>query len=183
MRSKIIQLLWSFCKIGSFTFGGGFAMVPLIEREMIDRKGWVKRSEFLELLALAQSAPGPIALNMAVFVGYRVAGYRGALASVAGVVFPSFVVILLIAIYFVSFRQNPAVEAVFKGMRPAVVALIMAPILQLSRGIGWVRGALAVVAALAVWYFGFSPIYLIVAGALGGLMYGVVLHKSLPPKK
>ncbi len=170
--NKPLELLLTFAKIGSFTFGGGYAMVPLIEREVIDRKGWVDPSEFLELLALAQSAPGPIALNTSVFVGYKVDGYRGALCSVAGVVLPSFVVILLVALYFTSLRENPAVEAVFKGMRPAVVALIAAPLINLSKGLGWKRGLLSVAACALLWYFGFSPIYLILAGALGGLVYG-----------
>ncbi len=181
--NKALQLFVTFLKIGSFTFGGGLAMVPLIQREVIERKQWVERSEFLELLALAQSAPGPLALNMAVFVGYRVYGYRGVCSAVGGVVLPSFVVILLIATFFQSIRHNPTVEAVFKGMRPAVVALILAPILNLSKGIGWVRGLLALVAALMVWYFGFSSIYLILIGAIAGLLYGMRPHKSVPPKK
>ncbi len=158
-------------------------MVPLIQREVIDRKHWVERSEFLELLALAQSAPGPLALNMAVFVGYRVYGYRGMFSAVGGVVLPSFVVILLIAMFFQSIRHDPTVEAIFKGMRPAVVALIIAPILNLSRGIGWVRGLLAVIAALAVWYFGISSVYLILIGAVAGLLYGMRPTKFFPPKK
>lgn len=86
-----LSLFTTFFKIGAFTFGGGFAMIPLIEREMIDRRGWIARGDFLELLTLAQSAPGPIALNSAVFVGYKIAGYRGAFSAVAGVVLPSFV--------------------------------------------------------------------------------------------
>ncbi len=158
-------------------------MVPLIQREVIDRKQWVERSEFLELLALAQSAPGPLALNMAVFVGYRVYGYRGVCSAVCGVVLPSFVVILLIATFFQSIRHDPTVEAILKGMRPAVVALIIAPILNLSKGIGWVRGLLAVIAALAVWYWGISSVYLILVGAIAGLLYGMRPHKTLPPKK
>ena len=170
--NKSLTLFLSFAKIGSFTFGGGYAMVPLIEREIIDKRGWVDKSEFLELLTLAQSAPGPIVLNTSVFVGYKVDGYRGAIWGTLGVVLPSFLVILLIAVYFSSMRENPTVEAVFKGMRPAVVALIIAPIINLSRGLGWVRSVLAVLGALAVWHFGFSPIYLIIAGAVGGIVYG-----------
>ena len=112
-------------------------MIPLIEREMIDRRGWIARGDFLELLTLAQSAPGPIALNSAVFVGYKIAGYRGAFSAVAGVVLPSFVIILLIAIYFTDIRENRYVDAAFKGMRPAVIALIAAPILNLARGMVW----------------------------------------------
>jgi chromate transporter len=165
-----LSLFTTFFKIGAFTFGGGFAMIPLIEREMIDRRGWIARGDFLELLALAQSAPGPIALNSAVFVGYKIAGYRGAFAAVAGVVLPSFVIILLIAIYFTDIRHNRYVEAAFKGMRPAVVALIAAPLLNLARGMRWWKLALAVAAALAVWQLGVSPVWFIIAGAAAGIL-------------
>lgn len=166
---KSLELFRSFLKIGVFTFGGGYAMVPLIEREVVDRREWIERADFLDLLTLAQTSPGPLALNTSVFVGYKVDGYRGAFWAVMGVVVPSFVIILAIAMFFVSFRTNPVVEAVFKGMRPAVVALILAPVFGLSRGLGVRRIALAVVALAATWYFGFSPVYLILVGALGGL--------------
>ncbi|HIW97568.1 MAG TPA: chromate transporter [Candidatus Tidjanibacter gallistercoris] len=166
-----LSLFTTFFKIGTFTFGGGFAMIPLIEREMIDRRGWIERGDFLELLTLAQSAPGPIALNAAVFVGYKTAGYRGAFSAVAGVVLPSFVIILLIAIYFTDIRHNRYVEAAFKGMRPAVVALIAAPLLNLARGMSWWKIALAAIAAVLVWQLGISPIWFIAAGAAAGIVH------------
>ena len=128
-----LSFFLSFLKIGIFTFGGGYAMIPLVQREVID-KGWVKEDEFLELLTLAQSAPGPIALNTAVFVGYKVHGYRGMLAAVMGIILPAFLIILVIAIFFNSIRENRVVEAVFKGIRPAVVALMLAPVFGFSKG-------------------------------------------------
>lgn len=146
-------------------------MIPLIEREMIDRRGWVERKDFLELLTLAQSAPGPIALNSAVFVGYKVAGYKGAFCSVAGVVLPSFIIILLIAVYFSDIRDNRYVEAAFKGMRPAVIALIAAPILNLAKGMKLWEITVAVAAALIVWLLGVSPIWFIIAGAAAGILF------------
>ena len=127
----------TFFKIGFFTFGGGYAMIPLIEQEVIDRRGWVERREFLDLLTLAQSVPGPIAVNTAVFVGYRIRGLRGALAALTGTILPSFTIILLIALFFADIRQNPVVDAAFKGMRPAVVALIIGPVISLARGMHW----------------------------------------------
>lgn len=175
--SKVGELFWSFAKIGSFTFGGGYAMVSLIQHEVVERKRWLEKEEFVELLALAQSSPGPIALNTAVFVGYRVDRYRGAMVSTLGVVIPSFVVILTIALFFSKFRDNPVVEAVFKGIRPAVVALILAPIFGFSKGLGWWQLSMALVAALAVWYVGFSPVYLVLAGVVGGILYGVIKSK------
>jgi len=168
---KSLTLFWTFLKIGVFTFGGGYAMVPLIEREVVGRRKWIDGAEFIDLLTLAQTSPGPLALNTGVFVGYKIGGYPGAFWAVMGIVVPSFVIILLIALFFVSFRTNPVVEAVFRGMRPAVVALILAPIFNLSKGLGWRRLLLAAVALAATWALGFSPVYLIVAGALGGLLY------------
>lgn len=146
-------------------------MIPLVQREVV-RKGWIREDQFLELLTLAQSAPGPLALNTAVFVGYRVKGYRGVALSVFGIILPSFVIILIIAIYLHSFRDNHVVAAVFKGIRPAVVALMLAPVFGFSKGLGWKRGVLAVVAAFLVWYFSISPVYLIIFGALGGIAWG-----------
>lgn len=165
------SLFYSFFKIGLFTFGGGYAMIPLVQREVV-RKGWIREDQFLELLTLAQTAPGPLALNTAVFVGYRVKGYRGVALSVFGIILPSFVIILIIAIYLHSFRDNHVVAAVFKGIRPAVVALMLAPVFGFSKGLGWKRGVLAVVAAFLVWYFSISPVYLIIFGALGGIAWG-----------
>ena len=174
-----LSFFLSFLKIGIFTFGGGYAMLPLVQREVID-KGWVKEDEFLELLTLAQSAPGPIALNTAVFVGYKVHGYRGMLAAVMGIILPAFLIILVIAIFFNSIRENRIVEAVFKGIRPAVVALMLAPVFGFSKGLGWTRGILAVLAAFVVWYFAVSPVYMIIVGATGGIAFGwLKLRRSL----
>ena len=135
-----LSLFTTFFKIGAFTFGGGFAMIPL---------------------------------NSAVFVGYKIAGYRGAFSAVAGVVLPSFVIILLIAIYFTDIRENRYVDAAFKGMRPAVIALIAAPILNLARGMVWWKIALAAIAAVIVWQLGVSPVWFIIAGAAAGILHAL----------
>ena len=175
------ELFRSFLKIGAFTFGGGYAMIPVIEREVIDRRGWIERRDFLDLLTLAQSAPGPIVLNTAVFVGYKLRGLRGALAALTGVVIPSFTAILLIALLFADIRQNPWVDAAFRGMRPAVVALIAAPVLSLARRMH--RGLYVVIAAaaLAIWGLGWSPVYLLAAAAAGGIAWELFIAKRLRP--
>lgn len=179
MKNNILfQLFWSFLKIGLFTFGGGYAMVPLIRTEVVDKRRWVEKERFLELLALAQSAPGPISLNTAVFVGYNMAGWRGAVASVLGIVVPSFVIILLIAVYFSDIRQNRLVDAIFKGMRPAVVALIAAPVFGLAKGMNLYRVGLALLAAAAVWKLGLSPIWLILIGAGGGILWAMLAKRK-----
>ena len=161
----------SFLKIGAFTFGGGYAMIPLIEAEMIQKRSWLNREEFINLLIMAQSIPGPIALNTAVFVGYKTRGWKGAFAALLGVVIPSFVIILLIATVFTDFKDNHYVAAAFKGMRPAVVALIAAPLIGMSKGMSWWKILLAVGAAAAIWLAGLSPIWFIFAGAVVGIAW------------
>lgn len=148
-------------------------MIPLVQREVIDNRRWIESDSFLELLTLAQSAPGPIALNAAVFIGYKVHGYSGAVAAVLGVVVPSFVIMLAVALFFSMIRENRIVNAAFMGMRPAVVALIVAPIVGLSKGMGAWSLAVAAIVALAVWHFGFSPVLLILAGAAVGIIIKV----------
>lgn len=168
---ELCEIFWSFLKIGAFTFGGGYAMIPLIQHEVINNHRWLSDREFVELLTIAQAAPGPIALNTAVFVGYKYRGYWGAVSAVLGVVIPSFTIILFVAIFFASMRDNRWVDAAFKGMRPAVVALIVAPIVGLAKGLHWVLIAVAAATALLVWYFGFSPIWVLIAGAIGGALW------------
>lgn len=161
----------SFLKIGAFTFGGGYAMIPLIEAEMIQKRGWLTREEFINQLTIAQSIPGPIALNTAVFVGYKTRGVKGALAALVGVVIPSFFIILLIATIFTDFKDNPTVAAAFKGMRPAVVALIAAPLLNMAKGMSWWKIALALGASVIIWLLGVSPIWFIFIGAVVGILW------------
>ena len=154
-------------------------MIPIIQAEVITRKGWIKEQEFLDLLTLAQSAPGPISLNTAVFVGYKMYGYRGALSSLAGVVLPSFTILLLVAMFFSQIRSNPIVDAAFRGMQPIVVAIMLAPILGFTKGMHWTLIALAAAITMVIWYFGVSPIYLLIAGAVAGLAWAATRGKEV----
>lgn len=169
---KYWELFLVFFKIGAFTFGGGYAMVPLIKNEVVGKRKWLNDSEFMDMLALAQSAPGPISLNTALFVGNKRMGFKGSLFSAFGIILPSLIVILVIAIFFTQFKDNPVVERIFKGIRPAVVALIAAPLLQLGKSADihlkniWIP----ISAALLVWLLGVSPIYII----LGAIILGIV---------
>lgn len=174
-----LQLFWTFLKIGTFTLGGGYAMIPLVEREVVDTRHWISREEFLNMLALAQSAPGIIAVNTAIFVGYAISGWRGVVCTVLGAVLPSFCIILLIAAVFTRYKDLPAVEAVMKGVRPAVVALIVAPLYKMAVSAGmiptkekmsadgkrqWWRLLLLLIpvaAALLVWLCDVSPVWII----------------------
>lgn len=172
------SLFITFLKIGAFTFGGGYAMIPLIEREVIDNRRWVERQDFLDLLTLAQSAPGPIALNTAVFVGYKLRGFWGAVTAVMGIVVPSFAIILCVAILFADVRHNPWVDAAFKGMRPAVVALIVFPIWKLSKRLAWPWWGVIAASALAVWWLHWSPIYILLVAALVGIVWALCQTKT-----
>lgn len=176
---RYFELFRSFFKIGIFTFGGGYAMIPIIEREVITRRGWIEEKEFYDLLTLAQSAPGPISLNTAVFVGYKMYGYRGALSSLLGVVLPSFLILLLVAMFFSQIRQNPIVDAAFRGMQPIVVAIMLAPVLGFTRGMHWSMMSVAAALALVVWHFEISPIYFLIVGGVAGLVWAAIRGKEV----
>ena len=168
-----LQLFWTYLKIGTFTIGGGYVMLSLIEREIVDRKGWIDREEYLNMIALAQAAPGLIAVNSAIFIGWRIGGWRGVIASVLGAVLPSFFIILAIAILFQDYKDYPAVEAIFKGIRPAVVALIAAPLVRMAHSakITWATALIPIVGALLIWLGRLSPVWIILVTALVTLLY------------
>lgn len=176
---RYFELFATFFKIGIFTFGGGYAMIPIIEREVITRRGWVDEREFYDLLTLAQSAPGPISLNTSVFVGYKMYGYRGALSALTGVVLPSFMILLVVAIFFAQVRENPIVDAAFRGMQPIVVAIMLAPVLGFTRGMHWSLMAVAAAVAMLIWHFGFSPVYMLIAGGAMGLAWAARCGKEV----
>ena len=140
-------------------------MLPLIQREVVDRQGWIDEKEFLNMIALAQAAPGLIAVNSAIFIGWRVGGWRGVCGAVLGAVLPSFLIILAVAMVFADWKELPAVEAAFKGIRPAVVALIAAPLYKLSKSakIGWSTLLIPVAAALLIWLLHVNPVWVILA--------------------
>ena len=159
------QLFYTYLKIGTFTLGGGYAMLPLIQREVVDVRGWIDEEEFLNMIALAQAAPGLIAVNSAIFIGWRVGGWRGVCGAVLGAVLPSFLIILAIAMVFQDWKELPAVEAAFKGIRPAVVALIAAPLFKMAKSakIGWLTALIPIAAALLIWLVHINPVWVILA--------------------
>ena len=140
-------------------------MLPLIQREVVDRKGWISEEEFLNMIALAQAAPGLIAVNSAIFIGWRIGGWKGVCGAVLGAVLPSFFIILAIAMVFSEWKELPAVEAVFKGVRPAVVALIAAPLVKMARAakISWLTALIPVAAVLLIWLLHINPVWVILA--------------------
>ncbi len=145
--------------------GGGYAMLPLIQREVVERKKWIDEEEFLNMIALAQAAPGLIAVNSAIFIGWRIGGWRGVCGAVLGAVLPSFLIILAIAMVFSEWKELPAVEAAFKGIRPAVVALIAAPLFKMAKAakISWLTSLIPIAAALLIWLGHVNPVWVILA--------------------
>ena len=158
--------LWSiftvFAKIGAFTIGGGYAMIPIIQDEMA-RRGWISEEELPDIVALSQSAPGVMAVNISIFAGYRLRGVKGSIAATLGSITPSFYIILVIAMLFTTFKDNPYVIKAFKGIRPVVIALIAVPMLNMAQKCckSWWAWTLAAVSLLLVALLNVSPVYII----------------------
>jgi chromate transporter len=176
----LLDLFIAFFKIGAFTFGGGYAMISVIEQEVVTKKKWLSETEFVDMLGTVQSLPGPISINSSVYVGYKLRGTLGAMVAAIGTALPSFVIILLLAIVFTDVQDHPTIEKIFKGIRPAVVALIVAPLVRLSQktGITYKTVIIPIAAALLVWKLGISPIYIIIAAATGGLLFNWIKNSK-----
>lgn len=165
--------------MGTFTIGGGYAMIPLMQRELVNRHHWMSEQDFLDEVALAQTLPGVFAVNMATLAGYRLRKGWGSAVAIAGNILMPILFILLLAIFFRAFRDNVYVERVFLGLRPCVVALIAAPVFSLFRKTAnrkmkaW-NYIIPVVSALLIWLLGVNPVLVVLAAALGGYLYSVL---------
>lgn len=185
MRKLLPDLFFTFFKIGAFTFGGGWAMISIIEKEIVDKHHWLEREDFLDLLAVAQSLPGILAVNIAVAIGDKLKGMRGSIVAALGTILPSFTMILLIAVFLTPdlIKNNETLSAIFKGIRPAVVALIIAPVISSGKAahINWKTIIIPVTVALLIWSkipVASNPIIYIVLGAVFGYMYLRSQHKK-----
>ena len=176
MNTSLLSMFLTFAKIGAFTLGGGYAMVPIMEKEIVDRKGWLTREEFMDILIVAQSTPGLFAINMASHIGNKARGALGGVVGSLGVALPSIVVILLIAMFFRTFKDNVYIEKIFMGIRPAVVALIAAPCFSMARTakISIYNLWIPVVACILITAFGVSPIWIILVAGLAGYVWGLI---------
>lgn len=175
-----IEAFYTFFKIGLFTIGGGYAMVPLIEEEVVNKKKWLIQEDFIDLLAVSQSVPGVFAVNISIFIGYKLKKFPGALALALGAILPSFLIILGIALFFQRFKEYETVENIFKGIRPAVVALIAAPTFTLAKSakINKYNVWIPIISALLIWLMGVSPVYIIAIAGIGGFIYGKIKSKN-----
>lgn len=170
---KLLEMFWTFFKIGAFTLGGGYAMVPLIENEVVEKKNWIEKEEFLDILTLAQSSPGPIAVNVAVFIGYKVEKSKGCICTVLGSILPSFLIILAIASIFTNFQDNIYVQKAFLTIRPAIVSLIAVPVVNMTKNSKTPKLYVAIVllVILLVSILHITPIIIIIIAAIIGIVF------------
>ena len=161
-KTSLWQIFGVFAKIGAFTIGGGYAMISLIQNEIVRRK-WLSEDDFSELITLAQTAPGLLAVNISIFTGFRLRGVKGSIVATLASILPSFLIILAIAMAFSGFQDNPIVIRVFKGIRPVVVALILVPMINMARKSDdtWWKWTLSAVVLALVGFLGVSPIYIL----------------------
>jgi len=181
MKLKTLwQVFWSFFKIGAFTFGGGYAMIPLIQKEAVEKKKWVTDDDILEVIAIAESTPGPIAINSATFVGYRAAGVLGSVCATLGVVLPSFVVILVISFALQQFQDIKQVQWAFKGIGAGVVALLIKSLWTMYKKSpkGWVAYVAMAGAFIMTAIVNVSAIFVIIGCAVFGLVTSLIMKKK-----
>lgn len=177
---ELFDLFWTFCKIGALTFGGGYAMLPLIQREIVENKKWSTEREILDYYAVGQCTPGVIAVNTATFIGFKLKGIIGGIVATLGVVFPSLIIILIIASFLQSFADLSIVQSAFAGIRVAVVALIITTVIKLLKSSikDYLGVIIAIIAFIISAFIGLSPVYVVIAAGLTGF-----ISKSIGGKK
>ena len=176
-KASLWQIFGVFAKIGAFTIGGGYAMIPLIQAEM-SRRGWISDEELPDIVALSQSAPGVMAVNISIFAGHKLRGFKGSVVATLGSILPSFLGILAIAMFFTAFKDNPWVERAFKGIRPVVISLIAVPMINMARKSCkniW-HWLLAIGSLLLVAFLNVSPVYIILCVLVLG--FGITYYKE-----
>ena len=174
----LVKFFLTCNKIGAFTLGGGYAMIPIMEQEFVDKNQWMDKQEFMDIMVVAQTTPGIFAIDMASHIGYKLKGVWGGIVGAIGIALPSIIAILIIAMFFQQFKDNEWVARVFRGIRPAVVALIAAPVFRMAKSARVTRHTvwIPVAAALLIWLAGVSPIYIILVAGLGGYAYGQLIN-------
>ena len=173
-------LFFTFFKIGAFTFGGGYAMIPLIQKEIVEDMCWMDNQECVDIIGVTQIAPGAVAINTAIYMGYKLLGVRGALVAALGIVLPSFLIITLVAMMFTRLQDQPLVQAFFQGVRPGIVAMIAYAAFRMSHHVlrGKFSQVLALIAIIMILFLRVHPIGAIVAGGVAGAVYGSYFAKN-----
>lgn len=170
--NKIITIFLSFLKVGLFGYGGGPSMVPLLQEEVVDVHGWLTNIEFIDVLAMGNSLPGPIITKLAVFIGYKEASWLGALAGVLGVSLPGVVGILALGVLFLKYKDHPRVQGLFYGIRPVIIAMLAALVYSLfSKSVmDWKTAAIMTVAFVLMVFLNIHPIFMILLGGVLGIL-------------
>ena len=168
----LFEMFKTFFKIGAFSFGGGYGMIPIIQDEIVRKRNWISEDEFLDAMAVAQGSPGAMAVNASIYVGYKVKGPIGAVVAVLGSILPSFFIMIIIGKYLYRYRNNPILDKVFLGIKPAIVALIASAVYTLGKNarFGVKRIGVSIVTVILIGFFNVNPIYLIVAGGTGSII-------------
>ncbi|WP_372793875.1 chromate transporter [Pontiella sp.] len=169
--SMLLELFYAFFVIGSFSFGGGYAILSFLQQEA-ERRGWMSTERFVDMIAISQSTPGPIAINMATFVGYETAGVPGALVATLAVALPGMILVVLFALCFFHFYERAGTQAVFKGLRPAVVGLIAAAAWQIGKVAvsDWIAAGITLAALVLIAKWKISPVLLVIGSAIAGIL-------------
>ena len=183
--NRILEIFTLFFKIGAFTIGGGYAMLSLIEDEIVNKKEWLDHEEFLDGMAIAQSTPGVLAVNISVITGYKIAGFMGMFAGMFGAVLPSFFIVLFLSQILLTYGHTPVVEAIFNGIKPAVTALIIISVYRIgkSANINRYNFILPIIVAILIRYFGVSPIIIIIATMILGNIFYMLKERKEDDKK
>lgn len=183
----LLELFWTFFKIGGLTIGGGYVMLPLIQKEVVEVKGWVTEEEVIDYYAIGQSTPGIIAVNTATFIGYKLKKIPGAIAGTLGMITPSVIIIIFVALFFNYFIEVPLIQSAFKGIRVAVIALLIQAVVKMGKKAikDWMGMALALIAFCVVAFQNISPIWIIITSSVVGICirFQLFRHEQLYEKK
>lgn len=179
-KNKIVEIFILFFKIGAFTIGGGYAMLSLIEDEIVNKKKWLGQEEFVDGMAIAQSTPGVLAVNISLITGYRIAGFLGMIVGMLGAVLPSFFIVLFLSQVLLAYGNHPIVVAIFNGVKPAVTALILISVYRIgkSANINRYNFVIPLIVAVLIKYFGVSPIVIIIATMILGNIFYILKEKK-----
>lgn len=177
-QHNLTELFITFLKIGALTFGGGYAMMPIMRKEVVEKKQWVDDDDILKILVISESTPGVLAVNSATFIGHKIAGFKGSLVATLGVVLPSFIIISLISLFIVQFQQLTWVSYAFRGIQAGVAILIFKAALKLSKKIHFDLFAIIILVSsiLFALFSEISVIYALMVGAILGIIYGSLIH-------
>ena len=184
-KNKIIDIFILFFKIGAFTIGGGYAMLSLIEDEIVNKKNWLEKEEFVDGMAIAQSIPGVLAVNISLITGYKIAGFSGMFAGMLGAVLPSFFIVLFLSQILLAIGNHPIVVAIFNGIKPAIAALILISVYRIAKSANINRYTFIfpIIIAILIRYFGVSPIIIILATMILGNIFFLLKEKSKKEKE